>query len=108
MSKKKDLDFVLEEPVDVSELFNSEEDEVTNEFPTQTESNEIEKEFVKVVNGTLNLRERPSKESNIVEQMKDGSKIELLETWPMEDETWLKVKTDNNIGFCMERFTEKV
>lgn len=75
------------------------------------DAEEIEKDYeytsedinynIGIVKCRLNLRENPSKESNILCVLKKDSYVEILE----EVDEWFKVITESGIeGYCMRDF----
>lgn len=77
------------------------------------DAEEIEKDYeytsedinydIGIVKCRLNLRESPSKESNVLYILKKDSSVEILE----EIDEWFKVVTESGIeGYCMRDFID--
>lgn len=77
------------------------------------DAEEIEKDYeytsedmnydIGIVKCRLNLRENPSKESNVLYILKKDSSVEILE----EVDEWFKVVTESGIeGYCMRDFID--
>ena len=55
-----------------------------------------------VINGKLNIRQRPTKYSEALTYVENGTKMEILND---ANEEWYRVKLDNGvIGYCMKEF----
>lgn len=55
-----------------------------------------------VINGKLNIRQRPTKHSEALTYVETGTKMEILND---ANEDWYRVKLDNGvIGYCMKEF----
>lgn len=52
----------------------------------------------------LNIRKRPTKESEVVAVVCADTEFEIIEIEKAADKDWYKVKTDTVIGFCMKDY----
>lgn len=79
------------------------EKEIKNTEVKENATPAKKKVFGKVVNGKLNLRQRPTLESNVIKILDVGTNVQILSN---KNGKFLKVLVDSVEGYCMKNFIE--
>lgn len=79
------------------------EKEIKNTEVKENATPTKKKVFGKVVNGKLNLRQRPTLESNVIKILDVGTNVQILSN---KNGKFLKVLVDSVEGYCMKNFIE--
>ena len=72
--------------------------EVVKEKPAPAPKKKV---YGKVINGRLNLRQRPSLESDIITALEDGTKVQILNS---KNSDFYKVLVNGTEGYCVKKF----
>lgn len=119
--KKEEVKKETTEVVEVTETNDVVEEVITIEDPTtvveenegtiEDAINELEELNTTIVEGTvincarLNVREKPSKEANVVEVLNVGSEV-LVDKSEVNDEFYKVTTKSGKDGYCMKTFVE--
>lgn len=79
------------------------EKEIKNTEVKENATPTKKKVFGKVVNGKLNLRQRPTLESNVIKVLENGTTVQVLSS---KNGQFLKVLVGDVEGYCMKNFIE--